>query len=220
MSSSLEENKKIQIDHYLRCKDLSKDPQRMADDKISYVTLTKFLPVKSGWSVILDLGCGEGKAIEYIRRNTTNLDKSELNHPAYFELDYYGLDCVEEALEIARKKTEFPENFKLGMIEEMPFEDDFFDVVWARHILEHSSDIDKTLNEIIRVLKPEGFLIYALPQGIHDEPAHITETDREGWFKLLSAKFGMLKDGQHSFNLNEYYGVCQNKKGDFYAESE
>lgn len=202
MPLSLEENKEIQVDHYRRCEDMVnilRDTQHLKDDEISYSTLAGFLPDRK--CKILDLGCGKAEAYKYLS-----------------EHDYYGVECVEEALEIACKKVSHPENLKLGMIEEIPFEDNFFDVIWARHVLEHSSDIEKTLQEIIRVLKPEGFLIYALPQGVHNEPAHIYQTDRGGWFKVLSAKFGMLKDGEHSFNLNEYYGVCQNKKGDFYGK--
>jgi len=190
MNLSLEENKKIQIDHYQRSRHLPDEPARKADDKVSYQTLQGFLPDKK--CKILDLGCGEARSYEYLS-----------------EHDYYGLDCCKEALEIAKGKVESPEHLKLGMIEDLPFEDEFFDVVWARHIFEHSSDMGKTLNEIIRVLKPDGLLIYALPQGKHNEPAHLYQTDRAGWFKLLSSKFGMLKDGEHRFNLNEYYGVCK-----------
>lgn len=190
MSLSLEESKKIQIDHYRRCKEIQISSQQIADDKISYNTLAGLLPDKK--CKILDLGCGEGTAYEYLS-----------------EHDYYGLECVEEALEIAKEKVKFPEHLKLGMIEEIPFEDEFFDVVWARHVLEHSSDMEKTLNEVLRVLKSDGFLIYAMPQGKHGEPAHLYQTDRAGWFKLLSSKFGMLKDSEHRFNLKEYYGVCK-----------
>lgn len=190
MSLSLEEVKKIQIDHYLRCKDLVLDSQRQADDETSYRTLCDFLPQKK--CKILDLGCGEARAYLYLSHH-----------------DYFGLDCCEEALKIADDKVADGENLKLGMIEEIPFKAKSFDVVFARHILEHSSDINKTLDEILRVLKPRGLLIYAVPQGVHDEPAHMHQTDRQGWFKLLSAKFGMLKDGEHPFNLREYYGVCQ-----------
>lgn len=190
MDSSLEENKKIQIDHYRRCKEMCADPQRTKDDETSYKMLVSFLPDKK--CKILDLGCGEASAYPHLSGH-----------------DYYGLECVEEAWEVAIEKVESPDNLKVGMIEEIPFEDDFFDVVWARHVLEHSSDMEKTLNEILRVLKPDGLLIYALPQGKHNEPAHLYQTDRTGWFKLLSSKFGMLKDGAHRFNLNEYYGVCK-----------
>lgn len=190
MDSSLEENKKIQIDHYRRCKEMQISSQQIADDKISYNTLAGLLPDKK--CKILDLGCGEATAYLYLSG-----------------YDYYGLECVEEALEIAKEKVKFPEYLKLGMIEEIPFEDEFFDVVWARHVLEHSSDMEATLNEILRVLKPDGLLIYALPQGKHDELAHLYQTDRTGWFKLLSGKFGMLRDGEHPFNLKEYYGVCK-----------
>ncbi len=190
MNSSLEESKKVQIDHYRKSRHLPDEPAHKVDDKVSYETLRAFLPDRK--CKILDLGCGEARGYEYLS-----------------EHDYYGLECVEEALEIAKKKVESPDNLKLGMIEEIPFENELFDVVWARHVLEHSSDMEKTLNEIIRVLKPDGLLIYAVPQGKHDEPAHLFQTDRAGWFKLLADKFSMLKDGEHPFNLREYYGVCK-----------
>lgn len=193
MPLSLEENQKIQEDHYQRCKPLSVNPQFIADDKISYETLIKFMPNKR--CKVLDLGCGEAQAYLYLSGH-----------------DYYGLDCVSEALRIAKGKVDNPKNIKSGMIEEIPFEENFFDVVWARHVLEHSSDIKKTLNEIVRILKPDGLLIFALPQGTHDEPAHLYQTDRQGWFDLLASRFGMIQDGEHPFNLWEYYGVCQNIK--------
>jgi ubiquinone/menaquinone biosynthesis C-methylase UbiE len=189
MNSSLEKNRAIQIDHYHRCKEIRVDPQRIADDKVSCEKLASFLPDKK--CKVLDIGCGEAMAYDYL-----------LNH------DYYGLDCCEEVLEIARQKVAKPKQLKLGMIEEIPFEDGFFDVIWSRHSLEHSSDIKKTLDEILRVLKPGGLLIFAVPQGIHPEPAHVFQADRQLWFQVLASKFGMLQDGEFPFNLKEYYGVC------------
>lgn len=192
---SVEENKTIQRDHHER---LKASPPDKSHDDISYQTLKGFLCFSEGWDKakedlrVLDLGCGTAEAYPYLS-----------------EHDYYGIECVEENLEEAKSKVKRPENLKLGMIEQLPFEDGFFDVVWARHVLEHSSDLLKTFDEIIRVLKPDGLLIYALPQGVHDEPAHIYQTNRLGWFKLLSTRFDMLNDGEHPFNLNEYYGVCR-----------
>jgi len=201
MDLSLEKNKEIQIDHYHRCKSMPIDPQRQKSDQKSYETLKDFLPKEKG--KVLDLGCGEANAYQVLAGH-----------------EYYGLDCCEEALEVAKKKVDDPDCLRFGMIEEIPFENDCFDMVWARHVLEHSCDIEKTLDEIIRVLKPDGLLIYAVPQGIHDEPAHRFQTDRQGWFDLLSKKFGMLKDGVNAdpVLLNEYYGVCRNQKpkGGFY----
>jgi ubiquinone/menaquinone biosynthesis C-methylase UbiE len=191
MDLSLEENQKIQVDHYLRCQELLVDPQRVEDDRTSCEKLMSFMPEHKKCTV-LDLGCGEAMAYDYLA-----------------EHDYYGLDCCEAALKIAKKKVTEAKQLKLGMIEEIPFEDEFFDVVWARHILEHSSDVKKTLDEIVRVLKTAGLLIYAVPQGIHPEPAHLFQADRKLWFDLLASKFSMLQDGEHPFNLREYYGVCQ-----------
>jgi ubiquinone/menaquinone biosynthesis C-methylase UbiE len=97
----------------------------------------------------------------------------------------------------------------VGMIEKLPYEDEFFDFVMAKHVLEHSSDLNGTMQEIARVLKPQGYLLFAVPQGWHDEPAHITQTDSYGWRKLLSSRFKIRFEGWHDFKLREYYGIAQ-----------
>ena len=43
----------------------------------------------------------------------------------------------------------------------LPFPDGTFDVVMANHMLYHVADIDRTVAEIQRVLKPGGFLVAA-----------------------------------------------------------
>jgi len=45
----------------------------------------------------------------------------------------------------------------------MPFDDDSFDVIFASHVLEHVSDDNMALSEIVRVLKPNGFAILPVP---------------------------------------------------------
>jgi len=46
-------------------------------------------------------------------------------------------------------------------VQTLPFPDESFDVVMANHMLYHVPDIDKALNEIRRVLKPDGMLVAA-----------------------------------------------------------
>ena len=49
-------------------------------------------------------------------------------------------------------------NYITGYGENLPYEDDYFDVVIVRNALDHLDDPYKTLHEIYRVLKPTGAL--------------------------------------------------------------
>jgi len=48
-------------------------------------------------------------------------------------------------------------------IHQIPFEQNTFDVVLCNHVLEHVRDDIKAMNEIHRVLKPQGFAILQVP---------------------------------------------------------
>ena len=48
-------------------------------------------------------------------------------------------------------------------LEQLSFQDNFFDVIITSDVLEHVSDLDKALSEIKRVLKPGGYHIFTIP---------------------------------------------------------
>lgn len=52
---------------------------------------------------------------------------------------------------------------KPGSILNMPFEDNFFDVVVSVSTLEHIKELDGTMLEIKRILKPDGDVILSFP---------------------------------------------------------
>jgi SAM-dependent methyltransferase len=52
-----------------------------------------------------------------------------------------------------------------GKAERMPFGDGSFDLVMCHHVLEHIPDVEATLREIRRVLKPGGRFYAASPHG-------------------------------------------------------
>lgn len=95
-------------------------------------------------SSLLDAGCGMG---DLMRR---------------LEESYYvkGCDIAEPLLEIARERGLDVSN---SFIEDMPYPDECFDAVVATDILEHVLDLNAALRELLRVLKPGGFLIVRVP---------------------------------------------------------
>jgi SAM-dependent methyltransferase len=51
----------------------------------------------------------------------------------------------------------------------LPFKDNFFDVIFCNHVLEHIDNDTKAMQELYRVLKPKGMGIFQIPQDIHRE---------------------------------------------------
>lgn len=99
---------------------------------------------------------------------------------------------------------------KKGILENLPWNENFFDVIYVAHILEHSTDIDKAFSEIKRVLKPSGFLLFAVPCGYDDEPAHLHNREYEEWLEdFKNNNMEILESGRFDFNLNEFYGLAR-----------
>ncbi|MEM4325882.1 MAG: class I SAM-dependent methyltransferase [Candidatus Pacearchaeota archaeon] len=99
---------------------------------------------------ILDIGCGNNKY-------KSNNQKDKI----------IGLDIVKLAgVDVVHDLEKFP----------WPFKDDEFDLIIANHILEHLSDLIKTMEEIHRVGKPNSLLKVKVPYfaypGAFQDPTH------------------------------------------------
>jgi SAM-dependent methyltransferase len=100
-----------------------------------------------GGERILDVGCGNGIYFDKIQQNE-------------LDLDYVGLDLLKSMIQ-NHPLTQMDGKLLLGDAQEMPFEDDCFDLIMANHMLHHIEDIDKSIAEIRRILKPSGLLVVA-----------------------------------------------------------
>jgi len=105
--------------------------------------------------IIVDVGCGPGYLVAVITR--------ELPH-----LHIIGVDIAEKMIEVATHNlsslglSEHVE-FRQGDVQKLPFEDNAVDFVVSTLSLHHWSDPKQALQEIYRVLKPEGqFLLFDL----------------------------------------------------------
>lgn len=98
-------------------------------------------------SNILELGCGSGK---FWRKNEEKIDAS---------LGITLSDFSKSMLKIAKAKlkdSSYNFNFEEINAENIPYDDDTFDIVLAQHMIYFVPDIEKALSEIKRVLKPGG----------------------------------------------------------------
>ncbi|MDO5516409.1 MAG: methyltransferase domain-containing protein [Clostridium sp.] len=96
---------------------------------------------------VLELGCGSGK---FWRKNEDKIDSAS---------EITLSDFSKSMLKIARSKLkDIKYNFKFEEInaEDIPYEDNTFDIVFAQHMIYFVPDIEKALSEIRRVLKPGG----------------------------------------------------------------
>lgn len=95
---------------------------------------------------ILDLCCGTG--------DIANLIKQE--QP---KCDVIGLDFSEKMLEIAKNKVSGVK-FIQGDATDLPFDDNFFDIVTMAFGLRNIQNTQKAIFEIQRVLKPNGQFLH------------------------------------------------------------
>jgi ubiquinone/menaquinone biosynthesis C-methylase UbiE len=114
------------------------------------VTLARIQPGEQ----VLDVGCGTGTlAMEVVRRVGATGRVA-------------GVDPGTEQIARARSKAarrNLPVDFQIGVIEQLPFPDQTFDVVLSTLMMHHLPDPLKRqgLAEIARVLKPGGRLVIA-----------------------------------------------------------
>nr|WP_321414210.1 methyltransferase domain-containing protein [uncultured Allomuricauda sp.] len=58
----------------------------------------------------------------------------------------------------------------------LPFQNDFFDVILCNHVLEHIPNDTKAMQELYRVLKPGGWGIFQIPQDLKREKTFEDDT--------------------------------------------
>lgn len=109
---------------------------------------------------ILDIGSGAGHASTMAARSAHS---------------YTGVDLSPEMVAAARAAQFNPAaTFTVGAVEDLPFPTDSFDVVLALGVLEyvHPDRLDRALQEIGRVLRPNGVFIVSLLN--RSSPAWVT----------------------------------------------
>jgi len=138
---------------------------------------------------ILDIGCGSG----YLGYLIKQIDNDTI---------ISGFDVSEHALS---KVKSYDKVYSLDIDkQDIPEQDNFFDMVVCAEVLEHIYDVDHCLDEIKRVLKPGGKAVVTTPNF--------------GYLKyrifcLLGKMPKILRDPRHihTFNHNFLAKKCYNK---------
>jgi 2-polyprenyl-3-methyl-5-hydroxy-6-metoxy-1,4-benzoquinol methylase len=114
--------------------------RRVADDVI------RFLPAKPKGR-LLDVGCGSGHWLRFMREMGWQVE---------------GLDFDERAIEVARQSKLA---VRCGTLERQYFPGENYDAITLQHVIEHVPHPLGTLSECARLLKSDGKLIIATPNG-------------------------------------------------------
>jgi ubiquinone/menaquinone biosynthesis C-methylase UbiE len=100
---------------------------------------------------LLDIACGRGIL---------------LKHAQDWKVRSYGIDISHNAAEHSKKESPQSDVF-VGDGECLPFPDGYFDFITNLGSLEHFLDIQQGLNEMQRVMKPDGLAAIFLPNSYY-----------------------------------------------------
>jgi 2-polyprenyl-3-methyl-5-hydroxy-6-metoxy-1,4-benzoquinol methylase len=170
---------------------------------------------------ILDIGCGNGRFLNYMIKQG---------------FDCYGVELPGKAAEMAGKIQGL--NLKVGRMTCQDYGESFFDGVCMWHVFEHLTEPKETLHIIQKILKPGGYLMMSLPnidsvqsrlfrgKWFHlDPPKHLFFTGasdlisemQELGFKLIRHKYFSLE--QNPFGIQQSILNCFLRKRDVFFES-
>lgn len=127
---------------------------------------------------ILDVGCGTGELGRY--------------RPSQ-DIEIHGVDIDAGAVQVARQ---FEEAVQLDLdARPLPYEDESFDAVLAKDVLEHVQDPGRLAREIHRVLRPGGVVVasvvIARPRAVWSDYTHVRGFTKHA-AELLLADVGFV----------------------------
>ena len=152
--------------------------------------VSKLLRGRSGRA--LDVGAGRGIASYALAREGFAVIALEPDPSAIV-----GAVAIRTLAAEAKLPIEVVEEFS----ERLPFDDSAFDVVFARAVLHHTSDLDGACREMFRVLRPGGIFIAARE--------HVISKEADLGQFLDQHPLHHLYGGEHAFLLDRYTGALR-----------
>lgn len=145
-------------------------------------------------SIMLDVGCGNG-----------------MYSKLFPNAKYWGIDIADDIIEHA--KSQGLHVVKGDIEKRLPFKDNSFDAVLSMDVMEHTYDTLHHLQEIHRVLKPNGFIILVTPNIASlsarlrvlkgERPAEV-DAMRSKWEDQDHISAFGIKDIKQLFNMSNF----------------
>ncbi len=124
-------------------------------------------------SKVLDVGCGVSTVLQFIKGKR------------------FGIDPLADEYS---KLYEYPEGVHVSKAlgESIPFDTDYFDIVFCSNVLDHVTSPEKAINEILRVLKRDGYFVLTVEifeEKMKRTAAHPHLLGKKEIYSLLEDRF-------------------------------
>lgn len=149
-------------------------------------------------SSICDIGCGNGELITEISRDGYKTYGADISEKRVQNLINKGINAV------------------CAKGEKLPYECNSMDVVCSLECLEHVFNPIEVLNEIKRILRPNGLLFLTVPYQLYCESSmHLRQWDERKIYSLLKDDFYieklLLVPYINSFNMDNMFVLAKLK---------
>lgn len=165
-------------------------------------------------SPILELGCGDG-SFSYLcygsdelkhneRVSSTAEDKRLSNIARPIDI---GLDLVSNTIREAKSKGIY-KNVVVADINNLPFKNQLFKTIISNSVMTHIYHLDNALNEIARILHPEGKFVFTAPSKYFGDYLFSTQIWKalglRSIAKFFSRKYNKKYGQYHFLKLSEW----------------
>lgn len=140
----------------------------------------------------LDLGAGRGISSYAMAKDGWNVTALEPNPSSLV-----GAAAIRSIAKTSKLNISVVTEYS----EELPFDDNTFDMVNCRQVLHHARDLKQTCREIFRVLKPKGIMIATRE--------HVISKKEDLQAFLDSHSLHKYYGGENAFLLDEYISAIQ-----------
>ncbi|MFH1837061.1 MAG: methyltransferase domain-containing protein [Candidatus Omnitrophota bacterium] len=154
---------------------LDKLPQSMYESFTGANNPQPFVDLKEG-ETVLDLGCGAGLDLYFYANAVGGRGK------------VFGVDISEDMVNKAKNNLKVTgiknAELKCGHSDNIPFQDNFFDVVASNGIYNLSPDREKVMQEVFRVLKSGGRTVFC-EIVLKDKLPENVRKNIDDWFRCI-----------------------------------
>lgn len=180
-----------QIEHYYEALASSYDSQRFDNSYGAFLhkqekQILDMMLCSRKQNMVLDLGCGTGRFLEYAR---------------------IGLDISKKMLAVSKLKHPVKQLVH-APAQRMPFDNNVFDSIFSFHLFMHlrKNEIVSILKEVYRVLKPGGYFIFDIPSGLRRRITGYKASS--SWHCAASFTLSEIKSMLFKgVTFREYYGL-------------